>query len=300
MWTDDVVCATVTATARRRHLLWGGRRAAGAVGQAALCGPCASGCSRPSAASGDGCRTGRATVWAGRVCVRGGRRVCTGGALRVRPRPRVRNVPVHPAYCTPARAARARDPRRPLQAYGRAGKDGMRPSAARGPAGAWDSSWARRGGAGQYACLVDGCEKKFVSAAKRRLHLVDKHRYPPDYDVSLTRMPRQGRHGGIAAPPPRLQRRPPATTPPGAPGTAGIAAPTVAATTTPAPVPVTRSGPSSPAAPRVPAQITFGHRGRAAPMFTPSSRRALARSTPGRDDALAVADDVAMAEAAPS
>ncbi|KAJ1559167.1 hypothetical protein HK405_011739 [Cladochytrium tenue] len=42
-----------------------------------------------------------------------------------------------------------------------------------------------------YECFVDGCPKKFSSPFKRRLHLVDKHRYPKhfDFDVVLGSSP---------------------------------------------------------------------------------------------------------------
>ena len=47
---------------------------------------------------------------------------------------------------------------------------------------------------------MEGCPKKFQDARKRRLHLIDKHKYPRTFSFSLTQMPRQSRQGFICLP----------------------------------------------------------------------------------------------------
>ena len=41
-------------------------------------------------------------------------------------------------------------------------------------------------GAKTYACFVEGCERKCSSPQKRRLHLIDKHSFPKDYNFRIT------------------------------------------------------------------------------------------------------------------
>ena len=131
---------------------------------------------------------------------------------------------------------------------------------------------------------MDGCEKKFIDPHKRRLHLIDRHRYPKDYDFSLTRMPRQGRQG--ASLPPRLRPAPPAA--------ARAAAGAVAAMEADPPVPTTMA-PASASAPvsrpaLVPRQVAFGRgQGKA---FPAAPRKAAAAAAP----VAAPADDAAMIE----
>lgn len=38
-----------------------------------------------------------------------------------------------------------------------------------------------------YVCLVEGCGRKFWGEKQRRLHLVDLHKYPQDFDFNFKR-----------------------------------------------------------------------------------------------------------------
>ena len=138
----------------------------------------------------------------------------------------------------------------------------------------------------QYACLVDGCPKKFMDPGKRRLHLIDKHKYPRDYAFSLTAMPRQGRRGQIYLPPAPGAPRP-TTAPTDAPEMAvdagkvdtaavvdmavvieAVAVVDTAAVVEAAASPVLAAPtPPLPSAPFVPRQIAFGRGGGRARMF---------------------------------
>ena len=54
----------------------------------------------------------------------------------------------------------------------------------------------------QYACFVEDCDRKCSTPQKRRMHLVDKHLFPKDYDFYVVNdgidhrnsMLRSGRH----------------------------------------------------------------------------------------------------------
>lgn len=54
----------------------------------------------------------------------------------------------------------------------------------------------------QYSCFVEDCDKKCSTPQKRRMHLVDKHLFPKDYDFYIVKdgidhrssMLRSGRH----------------------------------------------------------------------------------------------------------
>lgn len=125
--------------------------------------------------------------------------------------------------------------------------------------------------------MVDGCPKKFMDPGKRRLHLIDKHKYPRDYAFSLTAMPRQGRRGQIYLPPTPGAPRPPAA-PTDAPEMAVDAGKVE-------PVAVVEAAvPPVPAAPFVPRQIAFGRGGGRARMFGTGSttpNRYVNTMTPG-------------------
>lgn len=38
----------------------------------------------------------------------------------------------------------------------------------------------------QYSCFVEGCERKCLTAHKRRMHLIDKHIYPKNFFFAVT------------------------------------------------------------------------------------------------------------------
>ena len=108
-----------------------------------------------------------------------------------------------------------------------------------------------------------------MDPGKRRLHLIDKHKYPRDYAFSLTAMPRQGRRGQIYLPPAPGAPRPP-TAPTDAPEMAVDAGKVdTAAVVEAAAPPVLLATPplQVQAAPFVPRQIAFGRGGGRARMF---------------------------------
>ncbi len=45
----------------------------------------------------------------------------------------------------------------------------------------------------QYACFVEGCERKCASSDKRRRHLIDKHNFPKSFFFSITQYGIDGR-----------------------------------------------------------------------------------------------------------
>jgi hypothetical protein len=40
-----------------------------------------------------------------------------------------------------------------------------------------------------YECLVEGCGRKFAGNFQRRLHLIDYHKYPKDFDMPYRKLP---------------------------------------------------------------------------------------------------------------
>lgn len=46
---------------------------------------------------------------------------------------------------------------------------------------------AREKGEHTYSCFVEGCERKCMTPQKRRLHLIDKHKYPHNYFFAVTK-----------------------------------------------------------------------------------------------------------------
>ncbi|KAL7918913.1 hypothetical protein ACQKWADRAFT_302909 [Trichoderma austrokoningii] len=46
---------------------------------------------------------------------------------------------------------------------------------------------AREKGEHTYSCFVEGCERKCMTPQKRRLHLIDKHKFPKTYFFAVTK-----------------------------------------------------------------------------------------------------------------
>ncbi|UKZ59193.1 uncharacterized protein TrAtP1_000512 [Trichoderma atroviride] len=46
---------------------------------------------------------------------------------------------------------------------------------------------AREKGEHTYSCFVEGCERKCMTPQKRRLHLIDKHKFPHNFFFAVTK-----------------------------------------------------------------------------------------------------------------